>query len=179
MKQIGNMTQAELAAYVQSSLRDNHIEVVLSGGAVVVIYKVRGNMSRWTLTSYNARFAEFRDIEQTMERLGFTRIGRHFVHPATQYYVEFPPGPLTVGERKIAALSELHLDTGILRLLSPTDCVLDRLAHYYHWGDRQALTQAELVASRHQVDLDEVIEWSRSEGKLDKFHEIKNRLVAR
>jgi hypothetical protein len=64
-----------------------------------------------------------------------------------------------------------------LRVISPTDCVKDRLAAYYHWGDRQCLTQAELVAKEHPVDLNELKRWSVVEEKLDEFERIKNRLV--
>jgi hypothetical protein len=38
VKNISRMTQAELAAYVQSHLRTKGINVVLSGGAAVAIY---------------------------------------------------------------------------------------------------------------------------------------------
>ena len=40
--------------------------------------------------------------------------------------------------------SELKKRNKILKLLSPTDCVKDRLAAYYHWNDRQSLEQAIL-----------------------------------
>lgn len=38
MKSIGRMTQAELAAFVQSRLREQGIHVTLSGGTAVSIY---------------------------------------------------------------------------------------------------------------------------------------------
>lgn len=38
MKKISNMTQAEVAAYVQSHLRKHKILVTLSGGAAIAIY---------------------------------------------------------------------------------------------------------------------------------------------
>jgi len=63
-----------------------------------------------------------------------------------------------------------------LQIISPTDCVKDRLAHYYHWGDRQCLQQAILVAAKHDIDLKEIQEWSKSEGKFDEFEKIKKDL---
>jgi hypothetical protein len=175
MKPVADMTQAELAAFVQSSLRDEGIDVVLSGGAAVVIYS-EGEYVSMDIDLVNVRFAKLREIERVMNELGFSRIGRHFEHPDTDCFVEFPPGPLTIGDRIIEAVSELRFDTGILKVLSPTDCVMDRLLHYYHWGDIQTLAQAEMVASRNQIDIDEVMEWSRREGKLDEFREIRERL---
>ena len=61
-------------------------------------------------------------------------------------------------------------------MLSPTDCVKDRLAAYYFWNDQQALEQAKLVAKNQPVDLDEIRRWSEVEDQLDKFKEIKRDL---
>ncbi len=38
MKKISAMTHAELAAYIQTKLRQHSIDVVLSGGAAVTMY---------------------------------------------------------------------------------------------------------------------------------------------
>ena len=62
--------------------------------------------------------------------------------------------------------------------MSPTDCVKDRLAAYYHWGDQQCLVQARLVAEVHEVDFEEVRRWSRVEGKLAEFEKIVSRLIS-
>lgn len=178
MKPIAEMSQAELAAYVQSSLREKGIEVVLSGGAAVVIYS-DGEYVSVDIDFVNAQFAGAQDIKNAMSELGFKKKNRHFEHPDSQYYVEFPPGPLAIGDWRIEGRSEIRFDTGKLRVLSATECVMDRLAHYYHWGDRQALTQAEMVASRNRINLDEVMQWSKSEGKLEVFHYIRDRLKPR
>ena len=63
-----------------------------------------------------------------------------------------------------------------LRLLSPTDCVKDRLAAFYHWNDRPSLNQALLVCKDAQVDLREVRRWSTNEGMRDKFELFKEAL---
>jgi len=54
--------------------------------------------------------------------------------------------------------------------------VKDRLAHFLHWGDRQCLEQAALVARGHDVNLEEIRDWSRSEGKLADFKRIRELL---
>ncbi|HEU4743767.1 MAG TPA: hypothetical protein VFS61_00975 [Anaerolineales bacterium] len=71
---------------------------------------------------------------------------------------------------------EKKLSTGILKVISPTDCVKDRLAAYYHWGDQQSLLQAILVAQRNKINVDEIRRWSLAEGKLQEFEKIKNKL---
>jgi hypothetical protein len=73
----------------------------------------------------------------------------------------------------------MKFETGILRIISPTDCVKDRLAAYFYWDDRQCLEQGVLVAKDNEIDLDEIERWSKQEGKLGEFLEIKKRLEKR
>jgi hypothetical protein len=65
----------------------------------------------------------------------------------------------------------------VLKIISPTDCVKDRLAAYYHWGDQQCLYQASLVARTNKIDLDEVQRWSEAEGKQGEFEKIRTKLL--
>jgi hypothetical protein len=74
--------------------------------------------------------------------------------------------------------SMMKLSTGILRVISPTDCVKDRLSAYYHWGDQQCLAQAILVAQKQQIDIQEVSRWSKAEGMLAEFEQIRSRLAS-
>jgi len=71
----------------------------------------------------------------------------------------------------------LKFDTGKLYLLTPTDCVKDRLAAYYFWNDLQALEQAKWVAERHEINIKEVQRWSQIENQMEKFLSIKNKLL--
>ena len=89
MKQIGNMTQVELAAYVQSNLQNEGINVVLSGGSAVSFYSSNKYVSK-DLDLINANFAKRRAIKTVMEKIGFQEQGRYFINPATLFLVEFP-----------------------------------------------------------------------------------------
>lgn len=111
-----------------------------------------------------------------MTAIGFYEEGRYFKHPDSQFFVEFPPGPLSIGEEPVKQIVEKKLSTGVLKVISPTDCVKDRLAAYYHWGDQQSLLQAILVAQRNEINIDEIRSWSRVEGKLQEFEKLKTRL---
>jgi hypothetical protein len=66
-----------------------------------------------------------------MEKIGFKEKGRYFINLETQFFVEFPDGPLSVGEEPVKEVSEFELATGTLRVVSPTDCVKDRLCAFY------------------------------------------------
>jgi len=159
MKSIKEMTQGELAAFIQSHLRDKGIDVVLSGGATVSIYSINRYVS-WDLDLINTYFVKRRALRETMQELGFHEEGRHFEHPDTQFFVEFPPGPLAVSLEPVKQIDEIKFSTGMLRIISPTDCIKDRLAAYYHWDDLQCLEQAVLVAQANRIDLEEIERWS-------------------
>ena len=164
MKRIKNMSQVELAAYVQDALQVEGIPVVLSGGSAVSFYSSNKYVSK-DLDLINAGFARRSKIKSVMEKLDFTEKGRYFIHPETTFFIEFPDGPLSVGEEPVKEISEFELSTGTLRVLSPTDCVKDRLCAFYFWNDLQGLEQAILVTKSQHVNLKEIRRWSRVEGK--------------
>ena len=118
-------------------------------------------------------------VVAVMKSLGFQPQGRHFIHPDTDFLVEFPTGPLMVGEERVERVVERSLATGKLRLLSPTDCVKDRLAAYFHWNDKQALEQALLVATDQKIDLSDVRRWSKGEASEEAFDVFRQLLSER
>jgi hypothetical protein len=175
LKRIRNMSVGELAAYIATHLRKRDIEVVLSGGSCVAVYS-EGKFVSDDLDFIETRFAKRNQIRDAMIEIGFTPRDRYYTHAETAYFVEFPSGPLAVGKEPVTSVDEIEFSTGVLRILSPTDCVKDRLAAYYHWNDRQSLEQAVLVAEARKVDLREIARWSRAEGMADTYARIKERL---
>ena len=169
------MTQGELGAYVQSHLRNKGITVVLSGGAAVSIYSNDRYVSQ-DLDFINVYAVNRKLIRTAMEEIGFQEEGRYFKRSDTDFLIEFPAGPLAIGDEMIKNIVEKEFSTGILQIISPTDCVKDRLAAYYHWGDRQCLAQAEMVSQECPIDLDEIKRWSAREDKRAEFEKIRDRL---
>lgn len=168
MKSIPEMTKFELAAYVQTALEKSGIQVVLSGGTAVSYYSENQYVS-YDLDLVNIFAKSRKQIETVMVVLGFVEVGKYFTFPETQFFIEFPPGPLTVGMESVKEVSEVKMETGNLRIISATDCVKDRLAAYFHWGDQPSLLQAKLIRKSQKVDLDEVQRWAIKEGKLIEF----------
>jgi hypothetical protein len=113
MKSMNEMTQAELAAYVQSHLRKNKINVTLSGGAAVSIYTVNKYVSA-DVDLVEDAYEDREKITAAMEVIGFYEKNRYFIHPDTQYIIEFPSGPLSVGGEPIKNIREIKYSTGIL-----------------------------------------------------------------
>ncbi len=77
------------------------------------------------------------------------------------------------------AAREIRLDTGLLRIISPTGCVKDRLAAYYHWNDVQSPEQGVLVADSVDIDPDEVERSSIVKGKGQEFSKVRHRFTSR
>jgi hypothetical protein len=165
-----------IAAAVSSALSEAGITAVLSGGGAVQIY------SSGLYPSKDLGFvspAGHGDIEAALADLGFVReSGRHFVHPDCAHTLEFPSWPLAVGRRLLNEWGEYPVGGLSIQILTPTQCVMDRLAAFYHWQDRQTLDQAVVVASRHSVDLEAVHRWSLEEGH-EAAHEEFRRALAR
>jgi hypothetical protein len=172
---IEDMTPAELAGYVGDHLNNHGINVVLSGGACVAYYS-KGKYVSMDLDFVNAGFTRRNKITKVMLEIGFKEDNRYFRHPDTKYLIEFPPGPLGVGDEQVHEVREIKTRAGTFKIISPTDCVKDRLAGYYHWDDLPCLEQAILVAKANRVDLTEIEKWSTREGKGDLFQKIRKRL---
>lgn len=147
------MTSGELAALVCSHLKKHDIDVVLTGGSCVSIYAENRYLS-YDLDFIERLAAGKRKLTQSLAKIGFVPKGRYYRHPETEYFLEFPTGPLAVGSEVPQEIALLHFTTGELSALSPTDCIKDRLAAFFHWNDRQCFEQALLVANYQQDRVD-------------------------
>jgi hypothetical protein len=168
MKITQSLPLPNLAALVCDTCLKCGIDVVLSGGACVSIY-TKNQYASFDLDFVLRAPVPRKKIRTTMGELGFLEDGRHFRHPENPYIVEFLSPPLSVGDEPVQKINEIQKGKMTLRLLSPTDCVKDRLAAFYHWNDRPSLDQAVLVSLKEDVDLSEVNRWSLNEGMKDKY----------
>lgn len=168
MKPIADMSVEELAGLVCETLANAGITTTLTGGACVAI---------WSEGKYVSRDLDFieegpvprRQVKDALTMIGFKEKDRYFIHPETELYVEFPTGPLTVGDERVYEVETRHTGAGRLRLLTPTDCVKDRLAAFFHWSDTMAFEQALLVAREQRIDIVELRRWAKAEGGADKL----------
>jgi hypothetical protein len=174
---IKGISLKDLAIYISDYLRKNGIDTVLSGGACVTIYTDNKYLS-YDLDFVLLVYIGWKKIKTVLEEIGFQEDGRNFRHKDTPYFIEFLSPPLSVGEEPVKGISTIKKRGKVLKLLSPTDCVKDRLAAYYHWNDLQGLDQAVLVCKDNRVDLKEIERWSLNEGMRRKFEILKERLEA-
>lgn len=162
-------TLTELAAIISDTLENNNIIATLSGGAAVSIYSENRYQSA-DLDFVTAALID--ELKVALAPLGFRHSGiprlSVFEHPATAWYVEFPPAPLGFGGTYVAPSSCAVIDTsyGKLRIITPTQSIMDRLIAATAWSESQSMEQALLVASHQgdKIDWDELDKWVLREG---------------
>lgn len=166
----------DLACFIYEALKNAGIDAVLVGGACVSIY------SQNRYQSYDLDFVtyeELRSIAKALEPLGFRRTGRCFAHVDCPYVLDFVNPPISIGNESIQHFKTMQTSFGSLQLLTPTDCVKDRLAAFFHWNDPQALEQALLVGENHTIDVNDLKRWAKAEGYLDKLKKFLEALTSR
>ena len=140
----------DLALIVATKLDEAGVHAVLVGGAVVSIY---------TQNEYESGDLDFvsyssvKEIDRVMVALGFMKKGKSYVSDLTDLYVEFPPGPISVGDELLSEFGEIKEEGFVLRLFTPTQSIMDRLAAYYFWNDEQSLDQAIMIARPREPSL--------------------------
>lgn len=173
--ELKSVSVRELALYLSHHLRKEGIDSVLSGGACVCIYTDNKYLS-YDLDYVLMSYEDHKKTGEVLEKIGFFKEGKYFKHKNSPYAVEFLSPPLSVGAEPVREISVIEEAGKSLKLLSPTDCVKDRLAAYYHWNDKQSLEQALLVYRDNPVDLTEVERWSKNEEMERKFLEFRAKL---
>ena len=160
----------EVAAIVSDALEGAGITATLSGGSAVTIYSNNASLSR-DLDFVTSAMVD--DLKPVLERLGFehARVSRlsQFSHPGAEWYVEFPPSPLTFGNLRVNPedCAVIELPVGKLRIITPTQSVMDRLAAAYAWKDAQSRDQAIMVAVNQDIDWESLRTWFANEGETD------------
>jgi hypothetical protein len=150
---------------IVNKLRQHNIDAVLVGGSVVSIY---------TANKYASDDLDFISpaahdrIVTAMAELGFDRAAggtsKSFLHPGTRFTVEFPTGPLALGETApVTAEGSIEVDGITIKMLSPTQCVMDRLLWFFYCNDRQCLDQAVWVAQAHPISIKKLRAWASRE----------------
>jgi hypothetical protein len=163
-----NISILDLAIFLCDHLANQGIETVLSGGACVSIY-AKNEFLSYDLDFILLNLSGKNKIKKILEKIGFLPEGRHFRHDDTPFIVEFLSPPLSVGEEPVKKIQTIEKKGRKLKLLSPTDCVKDRLSAYYHWNDKLSLEQAVMVSFAQSVDLKEIERWSTNEGMAEKY----------
>ena len=80
-------------------------------------------------------------------------------------------------DAKNIKLEKVEVEKYSIKILSPTDCIKDRLASFIYFKSRECLDQALLVANRQKFNMKDVEAWSKQEGNplaMKGFKEFKD-----
>jgi hypothetical protein len=178
------MTKASvrgLAARISSKLDERGIRTVLCGGSCVTIYAPGKYATRDFDFVLSSDYPDS-SVAAALAEVGYQpdpSVSGAFTSLDEEMIVDIRPAPPALGGEPIGEPAVLSAGGHRLVLLSPTDCVKDRLAHFFHYGDRQGLEQAVVVCLAQPVNVREVGRWSRAEGQGSRFAEFRRVLDRR
>ena len=177
MKNFSDTLIVELAALVADHLKQRGISVVLVGGLAVEIYSENLYLTK-DIDMIDISYQEPVVLCQAMAEIGFSKQGRVFVNDTTDICVEFPSGPLSVGEQLITETTVFESNVGEIPILFAKDVIKDRLAAYFHWQDRPSLVQAVAVMIKHPIALNELKSFCQNESNENEFDLIRQLLIS-
>lgn len=156
-------TEEQLWKYVATELAKSGIDVILVGGAVVSIY-TKGAYKSGDLDFVINDFSRKKLDQVLVNILGFHKEGRFYKHPDCHHlFLEFATFPASIGADYHITPDEVNCEGQIIKILSPTDCVRDRLASYAFFDAMECLEQAVLVAKNHPINFEKVKKWAEVE----------------
>jgi len=174
---ISRLPLAELAALVCSTFQKHGITTVLTGGSCVTLYSEGRYVSK-DIDLVLTATSDIKLVESALAELGFRCKGRTYAHPKVKYTVDVLPAPPTIGRERVRCPVARIVRGLRLLMLSPTDCVKDRLSAFFYWDDRQALKQALLVARAQRVNRVEIRRWARAEKMTARLREFEAEMRA-
>jgi hypothetical protein len=171
-------TLVDVAFAVCTALDEAGITAVLTGGSAATCYAPDAYQSSDIdfVVTFNARSGQG---EPALRDIGYMRRGDYYVHGSAVFPLEFPPGPLMIGDDVIRAWNTESRDDKKLHILSPTDCCRDRLAAFLYWNDFSGLEQALAVcrAQWERIDLAAIRGWFARERGTAKGDLFEKRLT--
>ncbi len=165
------LSVTELGAIVSEALNSAGIQAVLCGGSVATIYS--GHQWESNDLDFVVARVDKKRIAEVLTGLGFKREPNGlFGHSDHTHSVDTLPWPIVLGNEEVDEWNTIHTEVGDLQILSPTQCVKDRLAGFYHSVDRQSLDRAVEVCLHEEVDMEEIKRWSEGESATEKLKEF-------
>lgn len=163
MKISKSMSRKQFVATVVKQLEKHGISCVLVGGACVSIYtnEKHASMDLDFISPYSQE-----KITAALYEIGFEKRGRYYHHPDSELYVEFPSGPVAIGNQiPVKPEGKLKVNKTTITMLSPTQCVMDRLAAWFHWNDHRSLIHALWICEKQPINLSKIKRWAEKEGE--------------
>lgn len=94
-----------------------------------------------------------KEIKEALAEIGFTASTRIFSHPDCKFTIDFTSPPVEVGDVNDPEIRDIG---NSIRILTPTECIKDRLIKYFYYKDELALQAAIAVAKSQPFNLGRV-----------------------
>jgi hypothetical protein len=142
----GPARTAALVAWLQGLFEEDGAVPILVGGAAVELY---------TLGAYVTGGLDFvgsvtPDVARALERAGFERRGRHWIHEDAQVFIEFPGDAL--GMKEEARWLDVLGQT--IRIISAEDLLVERLGSWEYWRSAVDGVNALILWRTHRQRMD-------------------------
>ena len=136
---------AAVAAWVQGLSAASEVPVLV-GGAAVELYT--GGAYRTGDLDFAGSLS--REAEAELDRAGFRREGRHWIHEEGQLFLEFPSAGLAPGE----TTARLEVGGSSVVAIGLEELIVDRLAAWQFWRSSVDGVNAYLLYRTRRSDLD-------------------------
>lgn len=164
----------DIAFAVGTALDRVGVTAVLTGGSAATFYAPDAYQSRdldFVITLHGT------GGEAALGSIGYRREIDYYLHPNSPFPLEFPRGPLMVGDDHLTHWNTVRRDDQVLHVLTPTDSCRDRLAAFLFWNDFSGLDQALAVCgARDDIDFEIVRDWCARSGEAPKWELFARRL---
>ncbi len=145
---VGSPRTAGLVAWVQSLFASEEDTVpVLVGGAAVDLYT--GGAHTTADIDFSGKVTP--RVGRILQRVGFRREGRSWVHDGARVYLDFVDSEKMPGR---AAAVELKVGEASIRALAPEELIAERLLDWKDWRSEVDVINALLVFRTQKDSLD-------------------------
>lgn len=157
-------TLRDVAFAVGTALAAANVDAVLCGGSAATFYAPNVYQSEDLDFVLSFGSEDAAAARAALESLGYELKNAMFFHQASHFTVEFPAGPLQIGNDFVDDVRTVYRGEESIRIISPTAVVQDRLLKFAAWDDFSALSAAAGVARSEQIDLGAVRAFMLREG---------------
>lgn len=151
-----NCSLEELWKFVATFLESEKVGVTLVGGGVATIYSKGKYLSGDLDFVLDSLFMEHGTVEKKLLQIGFVKKGVIYRHPRCRFTLEYKSPPIEIGEDSRVVPEEVESGGVNIKILTPTDCIKDRLNKYVLYKDRDAFDAAVDVAKERDFVLEKV-----------------------
>ena len=129
-KELEGLVISQVAAIISSYMDEQGYEPVLTGRSCAAIYA--GSSIHPKTLDFVVRDFTIDEVAETMAGVGFLGSGhRTFSNKYCPYEVLLSTHPVVVGDDVVSDVKVMRTAKGPLKLLTPTDCVRQRLSMFY------------------------------------------------